>query len=81
MTRPRDTKSPASVLQRLRNVCVEGQSVQNAQVLFVLERFLARVAKSPYRDRLVLKGGILLYLMLGQWTRPTEDLDFLAIRT
>ena len=80
MTKKRDTKSPASVLLRLRNACVDGQSVQNAQVLFVLERFLARMARSPYQDRLVLKGGILLYLMLGQWVRPTEDLDFLAVR-
>jgi len=80
VTKKRDTRSPASVLQRLRNACVAGQSVQNAQVLFVLERFLARVARSPYQDRLVLKGGILLYLILGQWIRPTEDLDFLAIR-
>lgn len=80
MTKNRDTKSPASVLQRLRNACVEGQSAQNAQAIFVLERFLARVARSPYQDRLVLKGGILLYLMLGQWVRPTEDLDFLAMR-
>jgi hypothetical protein len=39
MTSPRDTKSPASVLQRLRNVCVQAQSVQNAQLLFVLERW------------------------------------------
>ena len=76
----RDPKSPASVMQRLRNARLDGQSVQNAQVLFVLERFLARVAHSPYQDRLVLKGGILIYLMLGQWTRPTEDLDFLALR-
>ena len=38
MTRKRDTKSSASVLQRLRNACVDGQSAQNAQVLFVLER-------------------------------------------
>jgi len=38
------------------------------------------VAHSSYQDRLVLKGGILIYLMLGQWTRPTEDLDFLALR-
>lgn len=80
MKKQRDLKSPDSVLQRLRNACLEGQSVQNAQVLFVLERFLARVAKSPYQDRMVLKGGILMYLMLGAWTRPTEDLDFLAMR-
>ncbi len=80
MKKDRDQKSPDSVLHRLRNRRVEGQSAQNAQVLFVLERFLARVAASPYRDRLVLKGGILLYLLMGLWTRPTEDLDFLAMR-
>lgn len=80
MTKKRDSKSPASVLQRLRNACAEGQSVKNAQILFVLERFLVRVSRSPYRDRMVLKGGILLYLILGQWVRPTEDLDFLALR-
>lgn len=80
MSTKRNPKSPASVLQRLRNTRLDGQSVQNAQVLFVLERFLARVAHSPYQDRLVLKGGVLIYLMLGQWTRPTEDLDFLALR-
>lgn len=76
----RDPKSPASVLQRLRNQRAGGQSVQNAQVLFILERFLARVAASPHRDKMVLKGGILLYLLMGEWTRPTEDLDFLALR-
>ncbi len=80
MKKERDPKNPTSVLQRLRNRRVDGQSVQNAQVLFILERFLARVAASPHRDSLVLKGGILLYLLMGQWTRPTEDLDFLALR-
>ncbi|WP_005032556.1 nucleotidyl transferase AbiEii/AbiGii toxin family protein [Holophaga foetida] len=80
MKKPRDTKSPDSVLKRLSNQRVVGQSVENAQVLFVLERFLARVAESRYRDQLVLKGGILLYFLTRQWNRPTEDLDFLAIR-
>jgi hypothetical protein len=36
------------------------------------------VAASPYRDRMVLKGGILLYLMTRAWNRPTEDLDILV---
>jgi predicted nucleotidyltransferase component of viral defense system len=80
MKKVRDTKSPDSVLKRLGQKCVPGQSVQNAQVLFVLERFLARVAQSRYRDRLVLKGGILLFLLTRRWNRPTEDLDFLALR-
>jgi predicted nucleotidyltransferase component of viral defense system len=41
----------------------------------ILERFLARLSQSPYKDRFVLKGGTLLakYLPLG---RETKDLDF-----
>jgi len=41
----------------------------------ILERFLARLSRSPYRDRFVLKGGVLLakYLPIG---RETKDLDF-----
>jgi hypothetical protein len=80
MKKERDTKSPDSVLKRLSNRRVDGQSVENAQILFVLERFLARVAQSRYRNQLVLKGGILLYLLTQRWNRPTEDLDFLALR-
>lgn len=43
----------------------------------VLERFLARLAKSEYSSRFILKGGILLskYIDIG---RETTDLDFLA---
>ncbi len=80
MKKDRDPKSPDSVLKRLSNRRMEGQSVQNAQTIFILERFLARVARSPYRDQLILKGGILLYLMTQRWSRPTEDLDMLALR-
>ena len=80
MKKQPDTKSPESVLQRLNNRRLDGQSVQNAQTLFVLERFLARVAQSSYRDQLVLKGGILLYLLTQRWNRPTEDLDLMALR-
>lgn len=41
----------------------------------ILERFLTRLAKSPYKDKFILKGGTLLakYIHLG---RETEDLDF-----
>lgn len=43
----------------------------------MLERFLARLGHSPYKERFILKGGILLskYLDIG---RETQDLDFLA---
>jgi predicted nucleotidyltransferase component of viral defense system len=42
-----------------------------------LERFLVRLARSPYQHHFVLKGGLLLskYVQLG---RETQDLDFFA---
>ena len=41
----------------------------------ILERFLTRLARSPYKEKFVLKGGNLLakYIHLG---RETQDLDF-----
>jgi predicted nucleotidyltransferase component of viral defense system len=43
----------------------------------MLERFLVRLSRSPYRTRFILKGGILLtkYIDIG---RETRDLDFLG---
>lgn len=45
--------------------------------LLVLERFLARLSRSQYSDRLIFKGGLLLsyYLTIG---RETIDIDILA---
>ncbi len=43
---------------------------------YVLERFLFRLAGSPHRDRLVLKGGMLLAVF--DVRRPTRDVDLLA---
>ena len=46
--------------------------------LYALEGFLARVASSPHRERLVLKGGVLLAALDAR--RPTRDIDLLALR-
>jgi len=40
----------------------EGRSTDELMVLYVLERFLYRVSLS-YRDKLVLKGGLLLAIL------------------
>ncbi len=47
--------------------------------LLVLERFLARLSRSEYSDKLIFKGGLLLsyYLTIG---RETIDIDLLARR-
>jgi predicted nucleotidyltransferase component of viral defense system len=43
----------------------------------ILERFLARLCQSKYKDNFILKGGSLLarYIPIG---RETKDLDFLV---
>ena len=43
---------------------------------FFLERFMARISKSKFKENLIFKGGMCLaqYLSLG---RETRDLDFL----
>jgi hypothetical protein len=46
-------------------------------VLYVLERFLYRLSISEFRDRFVLKGGMLL-AALGE-RRPTRDVDLLGL--
>ncbi|CAM0117284.1 nucleotidyl transferase AbiEii/AbiGii toxin family protein [Rhabdochlamydiaceae symbiont of Dictyostelium giganteum] len=45
--------------------------------IITLERFLVRLAQSPYHKQFILKGGVLLskYISIG---RETTDLDFLA---
>ena len=79
MTRKPDLQSPESILARIRNQRRPGQTTRNAQIVFALERFLARVAQSRHREQFILKGGILLYLTEpSAWNRPTEDIDMLA---
>lgn len=41
----------------------------------MFERFLDRLSKSEYRDKFVIKGGILVSALVGLDTRATMDLD------
>jgi hypothetical protein len=56
----------------------EGRPTDELLVLYVLERFLFRVALSPSADRLVLKGGLLLSVLDAR--RATRDADLLALQ-
>ncbi len=71
----------ASVLARLLNKAKE-QGVEHSQLLmlFAQEEFMRRLATSRYAENLVLKGGLLLYLMSGFEGRPTMDADYLLQR-
>ena len=55
----------------------DGRPNAELQQLYVLEGFLARLAGSPYRERFVLKGGVLLAAFGTR--RPTRDVDFQAL--
>lgn len=69
----------ASVRQRLLNLArAEGQLFDVVLVAFGLERLVYRLSVSEYRDRFVLKGGMLVTLWTADTGRFTRDIDFLA---
>ena len=66
----------ASVRQRLLNKSrTQGRPFQELLQYFAMERFLHRLAKSPYPDRFVLKGALLLTAWRAPQSRPTMDID------
>ena len=46
---------------------------------FMFERFLARLAQSPFRENFVVKGGVLISAMIGIEARSTMDMDATVI--
>ncbi|WP_327029157.1 nucleotidyl transferase AbiEii/AbiGii toxin family protein [Micromonospora sp. NBC_01740] len=50
-----------------------GRPTDELHQVYALEGFLARVTHSPYADKLVLKGGVLLAAYAAR--RPTRDVD------
>jgi hypothetical protein len=55
----------------------QGSNTQQLFELYVHERFLARLAASPFAERFVLKGGMLLAVL--DIRRATRDADMLAL--
>ena len=43
--------------------------------IYMMERFLERLAQSEYRDNFIIKGGILVTAMIGVAHRSTMDID------
>jgi predicted nucleotidyltransferase component of viral defense system len=71
----------ASVRQRLLNQSrAQGRPFQELLQYFAMERFLYRLAQSPFADRFILKGALLLTAWRAPMSRPTIDID-LAGRT
>jgi predicted nucleotidyltransferase component of viral defense system len=69
----------ASIHQRLLNVAAESGRLFNDVVMYyAIERFLYRLSKSAYADRVVLKGGLLLRVWDLPSSRVTRDIDLLG---
>ena len=69
----------ASVRQRLLNLAhARGQPLELLLTRYVLERLLHRLSLSPYRERFVLKGALLLTTWFDEPHRATRDLDLLG---
>ncbi|MCE5251362.1 nucleotidyl transferase AbiEii/AbiGii toxin family protein [bacterium] len=71
---------PASVRQLLLNRARSDQRPFNELLqYYAMERFLYRLYQSPYADRFILKGGLLLWAWRSPEIRPTMDIDLLGI--
>lgn len=75
--KPRDVG--ASVRARLLNLARQkGQALDLLLTRYAIERLLHRLSVSPYRDRFVLKGAMLLTTWFDDPHRPTRDVDLLG---
>jgi hypothetical protein len=70
---------PASVRARLLNEArASGDSYDQVLQYFAIERFLYRLSKTEWGERLILKGAIMLRAWGTPLGRPTRDIDFLG---
>jgi len=74
----RATAQGAAFLDLQNRARRENRATQELLILYVIERWIARLAQSQHSENFVLKGGMLLSYF-GQ-RRPTVDVDTLAIR-
>jgi hypothetical protein len=73
------TGKEASVSARLKIVAArKGVIFQYATLLYMHEGFLRRLSVSSYRERFILKGGLLLQCLSEYSSRTTKDIDLLG---
>ena len=68
--------TPEQVKGRIKNVAKENKAdARTLMRIYMLERFLERVANSQYKDNFIIKGGMLVTAMVGVALRSTMDID------
>ena len=69
-------QTAAQLKGRIRNMSnQDARRAENLMRLYFMERFLERVSVSDYREKFVLKGGMLTASLLGVDMRTTMDID------
>lgn len=82
MKRRQPTNFPHSIHQRLLNRAKEeGRPFQELLQYYAIERFLFRLGRSPYADKFLLKGALMLRVWDSPLARPTLDVDLLGRMT
>jgi predicted nucleotidyltransferase component of viral defense system len=64
-------------LKALVSNMAKGDSAKSQTIIrnYAMERFLERLSLSPYRECLILKGGVLVAALIGLNNRSTMDVD------
>lgn len=68
--------TPEQVKGRIKNVAKENKAdARTLMRIYMMERFLERIASSQYKDNFIIKGGLLVTAMVGVALRSTMDID------
>ena len=68
--------SPAQIKGRIKSLAAKSHADARALMrIYMMERFLERIAMSEHKDCFIIKGGILVTAMVGVAMRSTLDID------
>ena len=68
--------TPEQIKRRIKSVAKQNNAdARTLMRIYMMERFLERLAQSEYRDNFIIKGGILVTAMIGVAHRSTMDID------
>lgn len=68
--------TPDQVKGRIKSVAQKNKAdARTLMRIYMMERFLERVAVSQYKDNFIIKGGMLVTAMVGVALRSTMDID------
>lgn len=68
--------TPEQIKGRIKSVAKQNNAdARTLMRIYMMERFLERLARSDYRDNFIIKGGILVTAMIGVAHRSTMDID------